>query len=997
MLDYLRRSDRATINTFEVTDRTQFAREALSHPGTRIVASHRSSLQWEGSQDENAYVFDRYSRAVEASPSLGKYMHAKTATFYTGGRGTWLVGTANVTETGLAAPGTAERYRRDPGVGHRFISAPDATQYNAYIAGTDLNILRQIEAFQANVEAGRPPVSTENVIVSSPADRHAAQRIAALINNPRDRNPLYIASATLTNPVVLSAILGKARRGDQVFVGLGGVRQQDFDNQQRTMSLMGGLFSQHPELADRIHVHWASRPWHASLMTMGDLALVFSARFSNSALSGDFNGQISTEGGLIVRDAGVAARFRSDMIRDFHFSKPGTTIQMMWTSGFVDLAWGKHAQYARLTMPEYKQPRTPRDWVYLLSHGTVFDEGFQHQAMMFALQHKGAFRNPLTTLGRYYQYFYEEVYAASHKGQQPDPRRTPQEVKTADRRALMPTLNMVLAGRLANMATYLWGPEAGALLGQLAQPRGNRGPIGTLLINAAMRQDRAAMIERQLGAWNSPFYRPQDPREEGVWSEVARQTYDTFSNLGLNMIAFGAMHWTTEVWWRGISWAGDVGRTGHDWLSGRAAAGSTWASRFLPVSSLIGNMTNFGFNLHAEISRIGIELTSPIHHGILGSARANQMQRDLHILYNRNLLPGGERLTYFSQFREKTRITGRYLHTVPVLGWFLQSTQWEPEHGQSNRLFWRGVRETFRGQFQSARYNFGESWVEAQRARVFARMYAETGGGPSRAAGARTARGLAFVAAGDRLVGQLLHASRLTLEQQIDVENRTNRDTGYSVVYATPWEIIKPQSILEVVPNSLMGMTMGLSWLGEVAVGLLGETNSADRATYGWLGGALHRANKLNAVALDTGGNWAIRGHYKAGLRDIDPERDSLGAIRGVFSYWIDNLQALNRNWVTAQQAWRSGLTLKILSKPMATAVGITEMSKRIDEATDSYKVGTREWGEAKNTAAFFKDFASEYAGGKGKAEITVGHSLGIRVGALEAGGAWFGGVTVGA
>ena len=131
MLGLLRQSDRATFTSFELNDDTRFAREALTRPNTKVVASHRSTLTWPGAERENARVFDTYrtGRVVEASARMATFQHSKTATFWRGSEGTWLVGTANITATGVAAKGSDAHYRQNP----RFRNAPDATQYNAYL------------------------------------------------------------------------------------------------------------------------------------------------------------------------------------------------------------------------------------------------------------------------------------------------------------------------------------------------------------------------------------------------------------------------------------------------------------------------------------------------------------------------------------------------------------------------------------------------------------------------------------------------------------------------------------------------------------------------------------------------------------------------------------------------------------------------------------------------------------------------------------------------
>jgi hypothetical protein len=1001
-LSLLGMSSRSVMTTYEVED-NRLTRSVLSGGG-RIVGSERTTAKWSNPQ---AYeTLKGHTNLIEADrKTFGSRLHAKVGEFTspTGDR-VMFVGTANMTKTGLGMA-TLPEYSR--------FSGQDKTQFNYFVATRDANLVRQMDTVLGAIAAGRAPVSTQNLLVASPKDTGTALDVLSRIIGDRGNHAaLYIASATLSDPHVLDSIIQKARRGDQVYVGLGGLNQQDINNEGRAFQKLTAA----GRTLTNLHVGWGNRPWHANVIAMGDTYMVGSMRFSKTAVEG-YNGERSTEVMLHARDARVAADIARQVQSNFDFGA-GEQLRMPFT---------KLGTFMPSMMPLHgiSLGGQRKAWQYVVDPQVIFDADTRKAYAWAAATHEqGSFVNPMRSAGRFYRHLYTEMYAGGHEGQLPS--SMPDVITRSDREAMLPTFGELWRGQITDYVNQRFGSGWAATASELTEARGNRGPLGSLLVNLGAQIDRRNHQDEQLRVYGSADYRPIDAKAEGTYADGARWVDDTLFNLGMNIGLIRSTMFMAEIGARAASGMGRISRTIGDRVLNAPVHG--------PVSAFVRDATvaagqagEYAMDVHAGISKglwgvqreaygavagdVGRKFIDDVmgvydHKSSLKKVQVTDRQLALDLRRQRGgkinvktvTLPSGhvhtiyeiehdaKRMTLHERFRAVNQVANRFIRELPGGGLVADVLNLAPNpHIAGMRATRRaGWGAALRGDWSRAQELWRDAHAQGQFARSYGHLYGETGLTPGRALARRGVQALFVGAVATHAYGMLASAKRETLETQIDRENTLHGAAGTVTNFG--WADLAPRSglagILDIMPALAVGLSTGLSWGAQFVAGM--SMNPFNPL------GAAQRATKMVSVASDLRGYNPYREVERAGLRDW--------SASGIAGYFVDRLTAMQRDMTMSFMASREDLMYKVVTKTMATTMMVNEterMSLGRMEKLVAAGAGPRDQAELGAIRATL-DMAQQWAGQADKAQVSLSLAYGMRIGYLPLGSVWGGAVVEG-
>ena len=548
-LNLMDRAVSGRVTTYEFDLNNKFTNNILARPGFKILASHRTTTY----DEANGPTID-YAKLTNYSKNLigirtgeieelskdhtGRMMHAKTADFiFKSGEKGWMIATGNATDTGLADVNQSSGYFKGE------------QQYNRYLGGTNPEVGRQISSFIDAVEGGVTPTSSENILVSSPKDRHTV--IGNVLNFiSKSESDLYIASATLTNKDVIGALMDRAAEGKHTYVGLGGLAERDMHANQGTYEMM----TSDPSLLQYLHIGQTTRPFHSNEMASGDNFIFGSSRMSESALKG-YNGQHGTEIMLYAQHKDVAEDIKQNIKANFNFN-----------SAFVDRHRSKFSWLLNQFMP--------------LNHANiksrikyVVDPSISNYIKQYAIE-QGTIdqfeRSP--SLGTaLYAALYSEINK-SFEGAS-----VPSAVSEFDRLAAKRTWGMTS-----------WGLEGIPILGKVIKDWGglrqigNRGPVDSAIMRASMWFDQQIFPDLTNQKYD---LRTGELVPETPLTSVMMGSYDLLQNTIGNI---GGYYFMTlpmlraNVFMRGVakgvvqSWAGKGGVVGETGKLANFFFGENW-------------------------------------------------------------------------------------------------------------------------------------------------------------------------------------------------------------------------------------------------------------------------------------------------------------------------------------------------------------------------------------------------------------------------------------
>jgi murein DD-endopeptidase MepM/ murein hydrolase activator NlpD len=1016
-------ASRVTLTSFEVSD-TKLVRALVSQPGTTVIGSHRSTTPWEGGNESTYRTFAGNPRLREAAREpFGRMLHGKIGLVDRGGERRFFIGTGNLTDTGMGVS-TPSRYNYFPGV------RGDRTQFNYYVSGTAPKVVSQFEKVLGAIESDRTPVSTENLIVSSPNAPNALKRLASIIDDPGNKSALYIASATLTDPTIIQAIINKARRGDDVYVGLGGTKQNEQEFQRYTEKLL----KSDSRIQGKMHVGYGERPWHANVMAMGDVFVLGSNRYSKAGLQGrrlaDGSRDWSTEITYWDRDARVSSDLARNIRESFGF-KTGAGTDLLARDPVVDYKFTRFGTYMPAMTPLLDVSASGRrDWAYIFDP-SIIDDKTRRQYYWGAMNYPGQFRNPTTTPGRLMSHFYTEMYWA---GNRKLPREIPTEVVREDQQLWMPTHMEVFSGLATEWARDTYGDRTAWWVNALTQKRGNRGPIGTALVNLGMTADKMA-YRRNFDAFSqSDIFRPQEPKYDETFTSVSRFLADTAFDLGSSL---GIANFTVGMaaLWEGTkSRVGSTFRYANDIIqTAPAGARSPVGNSLAEGANFLGRIANWAYKTEANFTRSLIELLEPsmvAFRGDEGQRSANTLKSiyemdtvsrrymfsDLDLadsvangMNRQGLRPTQRhvnigsstfyevawesRMTYLERFRLTSREIFRFMGTVPGFGWFANNIRVEadPYDEGVRHLGRRAGRELLTGQWGSAGRTARELWAQGQNAQALRlHLHGEGGPGMANVLARRGARTLMWGAAASWLLGGAMNAPYGTMEDQINAQNKiaeaaTGGGKKGRVSYFGVADYA-PQDVFDFFPAMTGAMLGGLAWSAQFVSGLTMGLGIGESQT---------RANKMVSIPKSHAGHIAFQEKAQARVGRLDPA-DIWGSARSLAGYATETLTAMARDTQMSMFSRRhSDLFYKVISKQMASTMQINEAMKLW-----SLEVAKLPEGEEKryqqDEIERTLDQSRQWSGQRDKASVVMGTSQGLRVGHLGIFGFWGGSYTVG-
>jgi murein DD-endopeptidase MepM/ murein hydrolase activator NlpD len=499
-MDLVNRSNKYEVTSYDVRFGNEFTDQVFTNPNFTLYGSNRST------SENNAYAYGNYAKAARwgaakgtlvelPTEPFGRQMHIKAAIAeLKTGETVGFVGTANATDSGL-------------GEGSR-------AQFNYGVEFSDKELVSQLRTVMNQIATGESPTSTKNFIVQSPKDPDAGlAAVVGFINNEKNHSDLYISSASLTNKDVIGALVAKAGRGEDVYVGFGGLSQ---DDDWRSQGAYEMLMSD-PETAKHIHAGMRRGGRHENMIAMGDEAIVGSMRFSKSTLDGVMDRETGkrthgTELLLYAKNKHLAKDVQNKIAEGYDYKATEAWANRFeskysWLANqFMPLnsATGRTKYLIDPTVPTFAKE-------YAIESGTI--DRFEQSASLGTSIYASLFNETYNRL--------------------PTAGEMPEEVKAFDRLA----------------AKRTWGQESFGLekvpvIGDLIKnwgglrQLGTRGPIDSMLIRGAMWADdhvfTSALRER------NPY--TGEYQKETPMQALARFTYDSTSGIVGNIAGY---YWVT--------------------------------------------------------------------------------------------------------------------------------------------------------------------------------------------------------------------------------------------------------------------------------------------------------------------------------------------------------------------------------------------------------------------------------------------------------------------
>lgn len=1001
-------SARSVMTTYEVED-NRMTRSVLSSGG-KVIGSERSTALWTNPQ---AYESLRgYKNLIEASrEATGSRLHAKGGQFTArdGGK-IMFVGSANMTETGLGMriDSTYSRY-----------SGRDKSQFNYFVASKDSRLTSQMDQVMGAILTGRAPVSTQNLLVVSSRDHNtAANRLEAMINNRSNKAPLYLATATLSDNGLIDAIIGKAQRGDQVWVGLGGTRREDTDNQQRAFTRLTAA----ARTLKNLRVAHSVRPFHANMVAMGDEYVTGSARFSTSALRG-YNGQRSTELILMDRDRRIAEHMAGVIKSSDNFDFKATEALYM---PFTEMG-----TYMPAMLPlrgQRPMGANRGSWQFIVDPKELFNAETSSSYAYLAAQNPGQVPGAGRGVG-FFEYLFTEAYAAGHEGRLPT--NIPDSIRRSDIDVKLPTHGQIWRGRLADWAADRFDTQTASLVSQLTAVRGNRGPVGTLLVNLGALADRRmhhAGIERMRASMG---YRPEMPQESETYAEMARwandNVFNAATNVGMLRLTFAAGSMTAAMW-AGLGSMGEklateiettrggpVTRTGHAGVGFVRQVAGFARTTYLQVSRGLWDLQREAFTALAgregqtfmnEIDdvynetkprtlfrttddrlalqmkrywggKITVEITSFDHLGKvttdpLAAVRTITEYKVEHDARGMNML---------QRWRAMHAAASRFASKIPIIGAFnsVLSLESNAHAIGARQIWWDSTKAYFKGDFAKGAALARESYLMRRSAPL---MIHGQGGLSPGAAVIRRAIPLLFAAAlTEHGVGMVMAAGHDTLEQQVQRQRDINNAGGQTRYFGV--SDLMPRDALDLFPAAGAAALWGVSWGAQFVAGMGMMLNPV---------AAARRATRMTQVATDLRGYEPYREIDRAGLKNT--------SVSSVAGFFVDTMTAMQRHTTQSLIASREDLLFKVVSKNMATRMmtqqtersSLTDFRKMVTDSAGSDHYSRKELARVLSTL----DNAADWAGRADKAQVTTGLAFGLRVGHLSLASIWGGAIYTG-
>jgi len=962
-------------------------------------------------------------------------------------------GTANMTASGMGEKASSRLK------GSKLFGTGRQLQQNEYYLTDNKEMIREWKflATRAGIpgyaneralseQRALPLVSTKHFKVISAGDRSTYfNEIYRQLETTEDISLTY---TTLSDEGVVNRIINRSRLGARTHVLIGGTADSDINTQARVIEQLTEASKKYPSLEVAI----TRNPSHRNQMAVGHgknaVSFLGDARASKSMSMGNPRGystMISTK----LEDAGYAEYVHELIAKDGEFKKfAARPDRSKAVRGVRPPSSRRYDFMVDALMPraaDMPKPGAGQRWQYTIDPRVLYDANFMHFAMYMATsQFYGDMvktrRNtdydvigyggrvtysPKRDRGGILSHLYASNYERS-TGERMDYSTMPLEVRALDYLMQAPTAGYMLKAYVGKV----YGAEASYMVEQ----RGNRGLLGSAIVNAGRYLDHHRYMTGLESFLYSGGYSPQAPSmKTEPYAEMARYLVDAGSNLGSFLMLYYSTHFLHSISASAEDYIVSSARQYQAKVMANAATSNSVGYK-LYASGVSGTMSAFGKlkQLSMSVARFTFQHTVyPMVESLTGLKEArpyyNAVMEALDepsLRAARMAKPDAVELTARMSLSKVTQAYSKLSSKIPLMNLFVEDITVHDDvyvrAGQVENTL--AVKHLVSGRFRQAANSFRKANQYFANARASAYGYSTVS--PERVGIRNAVRAFAATTVISGFIGDMLASKPLLLSDQIAAERVINEGKTYKreVSYLTPSYLL-PQSLGEVTSSALGYFSLGIGYPMQVfqhqgtsakIASLLGfgagmaVTRGRGFGTFlaGIVGGSVaggltellsgrgftsfRQANKMfnvprNVVVTKADGTQeevgALTFMYSQGFRQFNSVR---GALKSVTEFIANTPTALYRNTVKMIQADRDNFSWKVVTQQQAAAMTASDRMRQLDNEGFRGQI-TGDPGAVQGTIQKTLDIFRNFSVTAYKSEINQMSIDGLRIG-------WMGG-----